>query len=239
MKAMIYAAGLGTRLRPLTDNKPKALVEINGVTLLEHTINKLKAAGFDEIIVNVHHFAELVKNFLTQKNNFGIRIEISDESEQLLDTGGGLKKASWFFDDGKAFLVHNVDVVSDIDLKKFHESFSQTGALASLAVRNRATSRYFLFDDDLNLCGWKNTETGEIKTVKGEAGNLSPLAFSGIQMISPGIFSLINESGKFSITGLYLRLAEENTIKAYRHDDGFWIDVGKPESLTEAAKMIS
>jgi NDP-sugar pyrophosphorylase family protein len=239
MKAMIYAAGLGTRLRPLTNFKPKALVEIKGITLLELTIARLKTAGFDEIIINVHHFAEQVKEFLKQKNNFNIHVEISEESEQLLDTGGGLKKASWFFDGNKAFLVYNVDVISDIDLKYLYNTAEQNHAIATLAVRERKTSRYLLFDDELNLCGWKNTKTGETKISKGELAGLLPYAFSGIQIINPAIFDLINESGKFSMIDLYLRLAADNNIKAFMHNDGYWLDVGKPESLDEAGKIIN
>ena len=236
---MIFAAGLGIRLKPLTDNIPKALVEVSGKPLLEHAINKLQQYGYSDIIINVYHFAGQLKEFLKQKNNFGIRIELSDESEQLLDTGGGLKKAAWFFNDNKPFLVHNVDVLSDIDLNALYQLHMQGNSLATLAVRQRDTSRYFLFDEQLYLCGWKNNETGELKISKGNAGTLTPLAFSGIQIVNPEIFKLINENGKFSMTGVYLRLAASNRVKGFMHDSGYWFDLGKPESIKEAEVILN
>jgi NDP-sugar pyrophosphorylase family protein len=238
MKAIIFAAGLGTRLKPLTDNRPKALAEINGVTLLELVIHRLQQFGINEIIVNVHHFAEQVKEFLKQKNNFGIHIEISDESGQLLNTGGGLKKASWFFNDGKPFLVHNVDVLSDIDMESLYQSHIQSNSLATLAVKQRETYRYFLFDDLLNLCGWKNNKTGEIKISKGNYDMLIPLAFSGIQIISPEIFELMNETGKFSMIDVFLHIATYNRITGFRHDADYWYDLGKPENIREAESFL-
>ena len=238
MKALILAAGLGTRLKPLTDNKPKALVEVKGVTLLEHLIVKLRNLEVTEIIVNVHHYAEQIKEFLRKKNNFGIRIEVSDETEQLLDTGGGLKKAAWFFNDNKPFLVHNVDVLSNIDLNLLYQTHIQSGSIATLAVKDRNTSRYFLFNDNSELCGWENTNTGEILYHSNNSHQLTALAFSGVQVISPQIFDLINETGKFSLTDLYIRLSASNKITAFRHDNGFWIDLGKPESLNAAEQYL-
>jgi len=239
MKALILAAGLGTRLKPLTDNKPKALVEVNSITLLEHTINKLKHAGVNEIIVNVHHFADQIKTFLEQKNYFDIYIEISDESYQLLDTGGGLKKASWFFDDNKPFFVHNVDVLSDINLGNLYQSHIINHSLVTLAVKDREASRYFLFDDSLQLCGWKNIKTGEVKISKNITEILIPLAFSGIQILSTDIFKLINETGKFSLTDTYVGLAKYNKITGYRHDKDFWLDLGKPEMIKEGEEFLN
>ena len=239
MKALIFAAGLGTRLKPLTDIKPKALVEVNGITLLEHTINKLKNAAVDEIIVNVHHFADQIKTFLKLKNYFNINIEISDESEQLLDTGGGLKKASWFFNDNKAFFVYNVDVISDINLRELYQYHINNNSLATLAVKHRETSRYFLFDQALQLCGWKNIKTNEVKISNESAKNLTPLAFSGIQLVNPDIFKLIIETGKFSLTETYLSLAKHNKISGYRHDNDFWLDLGKAEMIKKGEEYLN
>lgn len=239
MKAFILAAGLGTRLKPLTNNKPKALVEVNGVTLLEHLIVKLQNLEVTELIINVHHYAEQVKEFLRKKNNFGIRIEVSDETEQLLDTGGGLKKAAWFFDDNKPFLVHNVDVLSNIDLNQLYQTHLQSGSLATLAVKDRNTSRYFLFNDNNELCGWENTNTGEILYHSNNSQQLTALAFSGIQVISPQIFDKISETGKFSSTDLYIRLSAKNKIAAFRHDKDYWLDLGKPESIYAAETYIN
>jgi len=238
MKAMIFAAGLGTRLKPFTDHHPKALAEVNGITLLELAIRKLSSAGIIDIIINVHHFSEQIIDFLQQENNFGINIQISDESDQLLDTGGGLKKASWFFNDNKPFLVHNVDVFSDIDLDLLFHTHMQSCAIATLAVRHRSTQRYFLFNENNQLCGWQNIKTGEQKIAKGNPENLTQLAFSGIQILHPSIFSLITEEGKFSMTDVYIRLATYQNINGYRHDEGIWIDLGRPENLEEASSYL-
>lgn len=234
MKAMIFAAGLGTRLMPLTSNKPKALVEVRGKPLLQIQIEKLISLGVDEFIVNVHHFADQVVTFLKSHDNFGVRIEVSDESRQLLDTGGGIKQTSWFFDDGKPFLVHNVDVLTDLDIQGMMKRHTDTGALVTLAVRNRSTSRYLLFDDELRLCGWLNDQSGEEIFVHRKE-NLQRLAFSGIHCLDPAVFKQISENGKFSIINTYLRLAKNNEIKAFIHNDSFWKDVGKPQDLEDAA----
>ncbi len=210
-------------------------MEINGKTLLETTVSKLKSHGFNEIIVNVHHFADKIIDFLKLNNNFGINIAISDERDLLLDTGGGLKKASWFFDDNKPFLVYNVDILSDIDLNKLYQAHVGSNVLATLAVRERKGSRYFLFDKNHILCGWKNTATGETIILKNKEKDLTPLGFSGIHVVSPEILSMITEQGVFSIKDVYLRLAKKHNIKAYKHD-GFWMDLGKKENLTEAEK---
>ena len=231
MKALILAAGLGTRLQPLTENKPKALVLYKTKPLLEHAISKLKEHGFNDIIINIHHFAEQIVTFVEKKNNFGINIIFSDESEQLLDTGGGLKKAKWFFDDKKSFLVYNVDIFSDINLTKFYNFHNKIDAISTLAVQNRQTSRMLFFDKNNYLCKWKNVITGEEKIARKTSATLLPYAFSGIQMISPKIFSLITEENRFSIIDLYLRLAKKHKISYYSHNQSSWLDLGKKENL--------
>lgn len=239
MKAMIFAAGLGTRLQPLTNNKPKALVEINGTTLLEIVINRLKLFGFNDIIINVHHFSDMIIDFLKKNNNFNINITISDESGAILDTGGGLKKAAWFFNDNKPFLVHNVDIISNIDLSEMYNNHIKSDAIATLAVKNRNSSRYFLFDENNTLCGWKNTKTKEIKITKETNSKLTLYAFSGIHVISPEIFNYITEKGKFSIIDVYLKLAATNKIMALNHDNSLWFDVGDKNKLIEASENIT
>lgn len=227
---MIFAAGLGTRLLPLTLHKPKALVMLRGKPLLQILLEKLIRQGFSEVIVNVHHFSGQVRQFLNEKKNFGIRIEISDEAEFLLDTGGGIQMASWFFDDGTPFLVHNVDVISDIDLHALANDHIHSGALATLAVRKRQTSRYLMFDNGKTLCGWRNSKTGE-QIIARECVNLNDYAFSGIHMMDPRIFGMMTEKGRFSIINTYLRLAEKQSIRAFLHDESQWKDVGRPEDL--------
>ncbi len=234
MKAMILAAGMGTRLGPLTADKPKALVEVNGKPMLEHVVENLKSYGINEIIVNIHHFGGMVVDFLKQNNNFGIRIEVSDERELLLDTGGGLLKASGFFDDGKPFLVYNVDVLSKIDLHKLEKYHVLNKELATLVVKKRETSRYLLIDKNQWLCGWRNKKTGDEIIVR-YADKLSEVAFSGIQILNPEVFELCKKTGKFSLTELYLDLAEERKIVAY-NDNTLWFDLGKPENIEEAER---
>ena len=238
MKALIFAAGLGTRLRPLTNDRPKALVEINGKTLLQITIEKLTHFGFNDIMVNVHHFADLMLETIEQHDGFGANITISDERNELLETGGGLKKAVWFFEDNQPFLVHNVDVVHDLDLKHLYDYHLNNNALATLAIRKRSTSRYLLFNNNNELRGWQNIKTGEVKIARRTEGQLWSFGFSGIHVISPEIFPLLTESGKFSIINPYLRLAKTRLIQGYNHSDSTWIDVGKHESLAEARAFV-
>ena len=243
MKAMILAAGLGTRLRPLTDNRPKALVELSGRTLLEVTLSRLRTFGITEVIVNVHHFADMVIDYLKSNKNFGLRIEISWE-EILLDTGGGLKKAAWFFLEDSArldepFLLHNVDVISNIDLRRMLQFHAENQALATLAVQNRETSRPLLFNDHHQLCGRRIDNKNTV--ISSEARNLSSipfqaLAFSGIHVISPRLLPLLTEEGIFSIIPSYLRLsAQGQEILAFRADDYYWRDLGRPSDLAQAA----
>jgi NDP-sugar pyrophosphorylase family protein len=241
MKAMILAAGLGTRLRPLTYDRPKALVEIAGRTLLEITVERLRQFGVSEIIVNVHHFAEKMIEYLKAKNNFGIRIEVSRE-DVLLDTGGGLKKAAWFFlEEGVSaapFLVHNVDVISGIDLSKLVAHHKQNGALATLAVQQRETSRYLLFDQQMQLCGRQYAKEQRTEMVRN-AASTAPLAFTGIHVISPRLLAMMSEEGVFSIIDTYLRLSGQGEkIAGYRADGDYWRDLGKPESVERAVEEM-
>lgn len=235
MKAMVLAAGLGTRLRPLTDDRPKALVEVAGRTLLEIALTRLHKFGVREVIVNVHHFADKVVDYLKANSNFGMRVEVSRE-DVLLDTGGGLKKAAWFFlEDGRSldepFILHNVDVMSTIDLGRMVRAHAETGALATLAVQERPTSRYLLFDEQLKLCGRKSARDQKTEIVRPSQQPL-PMAFSGIHVISPRLLTLMREEGVFSIIDSYLHLAGEGEqIQAFRADEYYWRDLGTPESL--------
>ena len=233
MKAMILAAGLGTRLRPLTNDRPKALVEVAGRTLLEIALARLRAFGVSEAIVNAHHFAEMIVEYLKANSNFGMKIEVSRE-EELLDTGGGLKKAAHFFGDSdEPFILHNVDVISEIDLGQMARQHKEQNALATLAVQERTTSRYLLFDDAGLLCGRRAGRDGPVEMAR-PAERFEPLAFSGIHVISPRIFGKMTEQGAFSIIDAYLRLAAEGErIAAFRADGAYWRDLGRPESVAE------
>lgn len=234
MRSMILAAGLGTRLKPLTNSIPKALIKIKGFTLLELQIRKLRSEGFDKIIINVHHFAEQIKDHLKQNNFFNTDISISDESEKLLDTGGGLKKASHFFSDGNSFLVQNVDILSDINLKKLMSHHKSSGNPATLAISRRNSSRKFLFGNNEILSGWSNEKTGEKIITRKDKTNLVPYSFSGIQIIDPSLFKYFPDKDAFSLVEFYLSAAEKETVKGFLHDDDYWIDLGKPENIIEA-----
>ena len=236
MKAMIFAAGLGTRLRPITENKPKALVEVGGKTLLEITIRRLKYFGVREAVVNIHHFGEQVIDFLEQHRSFGIDITISDERGLLLDTGGGLQKTAPHFQSAP-FLVHNVDILSNIDLRALYAAHLASGALATLAVRDRPSSRHLLFDESGFLAGWRNNRTGEERISRSSA-ELKPLAFSGLYVLSPRIFKFMPPGPVFSIIDVFLEAAKSEGLMAYRHDDSFWLDVGKMAALEEAENLI-
>jgi mannose-1-phosphate guanylyltransferase len=253
VKAMVLAAGLGTRLRPLTNDRPKALVEIGGRSLLEMTLLKLRAAGVTEVIVNVHHFPEMIVEYLQRNQNFGVRIEISREDDLLLDTGGGLKKASWFFLRDAAgkdapFILHNVDVISDVDLRRMAEFHVAQKALATLMVQNRRNSRPLLFDEQGLLCGrrfsdGREDEMARPAPAREASSNVSEappsLAFGGIHIISPRLLSLLTEEGAFSIIPAYLRLAAQGErIVAYRADDAYWRDLGNAQSLHQATQEL-
>jgi NDP-sugar pyrophosphorylase family protein len=235
MKAMVLAAGLGTRLRPLTNDRPKALVEVGGRTMLEITLARLRDFGVHDVIVNVHHFGEKVVEYLKANSNFGMQVEISRE-DVLLDTGGGLKKAAWFFrGDEEPFILHNVDVVSTTDLNKMTELHRSKDALATLAVQDRKTSRYLLFDEGGELCGRRAGEDGTPEFFKTAEG-VQALAFAGIHILSPSIFDGLSEDGAFPIIPSYLRLvAEGKKIVAFHADEYYWRDLGRPESVAKAA----
>ena len=234
MKAMVLAAGLGTRLRPITESRPKALVEVGGRTLLEITLARLRRFGIRDVIVNAHYFADMLVDYLRAHANFGMHIEVSRE-DVLLDTGGGLKKAAWFFADETAgpFLLHNVDVISTIDFSKMMQFHSENRALATLAVQKRETNRYLLFDDQLQLYGRHSANQQD--ELARPAANSEALAFSGIHVISPRIFPLMKEEGVFSIITTYLRLAGEGEkILGFRADPYYWRDLGRPSDLKQA-----
>ena len=235
---MILSAGMGTRLKPLTDFKPKALVEINGRPLLEWNIMNLKKFGFDKIIINIHHFGKQIIDFVKKNNSFGIEIVFSDETNKLLDTGGGIKKASWFLSGDEPFLVHNVDIISNIDLSKMMEFHKSGRALATLAVQNRSSSRYLFFDKNNRLAGWRNEKTGEEIFINNFFKPLKKYAFNGIHILSPEIFDFLEEKGKFSIIKSYLSLAENKKIIAFEHTGNYFADVGKKENIVQAAHII-
>jgi NDP-sugar pyrophosphorylase family protein len=242
MKAMILAAGRGTRLRPLTDNRPKALVEVAGRTLLEIVLSRLRGFGIREVIINVHHLAGMIVDYLKANENFGMRIEVSRE-EVLLDTGGGLKKAAHFFLEDSSrlddpFILHNVDVISTIDLGRMVQLHTERHALATLAVQDRETSRYLLFDEQLQLCGRRLGRDQAPELVRDSQPGQA-LAFSGIHVISPQIFSMMTEEGVFSIIASYLRLAARGEkILAFRADKYYWRDLGRPENVAQAEQDL-
>lgn len=240
MRAMILAAGLGTRLRPLTDDRPKALVDVGGRTMLEITLSRLRSFDIHDVIVNAHHFADAIADYLKANNNFGMRIEVSRE-EDLLDTGGGLKKAAYFFLEDPTrpalpFVLHNVDVISTIDLKRMVQFHREKQALATLAVQERETSRYLLFDERQQLCGRRSGRDQKNQLVRPSPAP-KQLAFSGIHVISPQLFAVMTEEGAFSIIDVYLRLAARGErILAFRSDEYYWRDLGRPENLIQAAQ---
>lgn len=237
MKAMILAAGLGTRLKPFTDNHPKALAVVNHKTILQRNIEYLKSYGINDFIINVHHFADQIQSFIQQYPKDGIRIQISDESNEVLETGGGLKKAAWFFNDNQPFVLMNVDILTDLPLDQMLAFHAQHKPLATLAVSQRNSSRCFLFNKNQELCGWRNKNTEEEKISRKEFP-LYEFAFSGLHMIDPRIFTQINKEGKFSMVDVYLELSLKHPIKAFDHSGAKFIDVGKPESIIQAEKIF-
>ncbi len=241
MKAMIFAAGLGTRLKPLTDNKPKALVEVGGKTMLELVILKLKEAGFNEIVINIHHFGQQIIDYLKANNNFGLTIHISDERDYLLDTGGGIKKATQFLMGNEPFLVHNVDIFSNVDLRQLYENHLKSGATATLLVSQRKTARHLLFNKENKLCGWHNNETGEVKSFYPyfDPKQYQEYAFGGIHVISPKLLDIMDEwTGKFPIINFYLSICARTDIRAYPQEGLKLIDIGKPETLAQADEWL-
>lgn len=234
---MIFAAGIGSRLKPLTDELPKALIPLNGKPMLEHVILKLKAAGFHHVIINVHHFGQQIIDFLAANDNFGLNIQISDERDYLLDTGGGIKKAITFLQGEEPFLVHNVDIISNVDLRALYDHHLANNSLATLLVSKRETSRYLLFDKQLKLCGWRNRETGEVKSYfpDFDPQQYTEYGFGGVHVLSPEIFEWMEEwTGKFPIINFYLSICAKTTIQAYPAENLSLFDVGKPDSFAQA-----
>ena len=244
MKAMIFAAGLGSRLKPLTDTMPKALVPVAGCPMLEHVILKLKASGFTEIVINIHHFGEQIIDFLKTNNDFGLTIHISDERDRLLDTGGGIRKARLFFESsGEPFLVHNVDILSDMNLKELYDFHMQSGSVATLLASRRTTSRYLLFDTERKLRGWINKDTGQVKPegFHYDESLYREYAFSGIHVFSPAVFRLMEAprwEGKFSIMDFYLATCGQTDYSGYLAEKLELIDIGKPETLARAEEFV-
>ncbi len=246
MKAMIFAAGLGTRLKPITDTVPKALVPVCGVPLLKHVVTRLEDAGFDDFVVNVHHFAPMIVSYIGSENAFGVRTAVSDESGRLLETGGGILHARDLLLDGEPadgrFLVHNVDILSDLDIKWFLDSW-RPGALAALLVSERRTQRYLLFDDDMRLVGWTNLATGEVRSpYQGlDPSGYTMLAFSGIHQISNSVFGVMESEGmgeRFPIMDFYLRVCDRYPIYGIKPASLELVDVGKLDTLAVAEEFI-
>ena len=247
MKALIFAAGLGTRLRPLTDDRPKAMVEIAGKPMLQHVIERVTAAGFDDITINIHHYGQMIIDFLEKHDNFGLNLHISDERGLLLDTGGGILKARQWLDGDEPFLVHNTDIISTLDLKAFYDYHVAHDALATILVKERKTQRYFLFDENNRLCGWTNKATGEVKPDNGKIDGmkLHELAFGGLHVISTRIFPELERyhrkggEDKFSITPFYINMCSHHLIQGYQPNADYqWLDIGKPETLALAQEML-
>ena len=236
MKGMIFAAGLGTRFKPWTDAHPKALAIVNGKSLLQRNVEYLQQYGIREVVVNVHHFADQIQHAIRENRGWGSEVMISDETDEVLETGGGLQKAASLLQGG-SFVVINVDILTDLKLGDMIHYHQQLMPLATLAVTNRRTSRYFLFDHFHNLCGWRNIKTGEEKISRISVDN-SPRAFSGIHIIDSRIFSLIHNEGKFSMVDVYLELAKSEIIKGFDHTGSKFIDVGKPEAVAAAESMF-
>lgn len=234
MKAMIFAAGMGRRLGKITDTIPKVLVDINGKTVLQLAVEKCYAYGFDDIIINVHHFADQVETEIAGLTEKGFKITVSDEREKLLETGGGLYKARWFFDN-RPFLVYNADIITDFDLRLLIDHHFSGERLATLVTRNRPGNRFFLIDENGRVRGWRNNATGEEVIPGYDRALLSEIAFSGIHMVDPAIFKYMEE-GIYTFTALYLKLVRDHKIMTLRHDEGFWADIGTPENLEVVRK---
>jgi len=241
MKAMILAAGVGSRLQPLTNGKPKALIPVGGVPMIEHIILKIKAAGFDCIVINIHHLSEQVIDFLSSKHNFGVTVELSDERSYLLETGGGIKQARRLLDGKEPFLVHNVDMFTDVDLTAMYRAHVDSNALATLLVNQRNSSRQLLFNREGWLSGWRNRETGEVKShfPHFDPSKYLEYAFGGVHVISPEIFRIMEDwTGRFSIINFYLSICPKYPIRFYTEDNIQLIDAGKPEGLEAAEQWL-
>ncbi len=243
MKALLLAAGLGTRLQPFTLHHPKALAMVNGKSLLQRNIEYLQEQGIEELIVNVHHFADQIINEIETNKGWGSKVSISDETDAVLETGGGLKKATWYLEQEESFVVMNVDMLTDMPLAKMIKQHQISQPLATLAITDRTSSRYLLFNDKNTLCGWRNTTTLEEKGAvlmydDQQKQTLVQKAFSGIHVISSRIFNLIQQQGKFSLIDVYMSLCADNTIEGFNHSDSLLIDVGKPESIIKAEGLF-
>ncbi len=238
MKAMILAAGFGTRLKPFTDHHPKALAEINGKSLLQRNIEYLQQFNIYDVIVNVHHFAEQISQSIKKNNGWGSNVSVSDETHAILETGGGLQYAAWYFKEENDFVLMNADVLTDMPLNDMLSYHKKNKSLATLATTGRESSRYFLFNEKDMLCGWKNVKTGEEKIMRKE-NNLRIKAFSGLHVINSKIFSLMKfKEPKFSMVDVYLSLCGDHTISSFDHSNTKFIDVGKPESITKAEALF-
>ena len=236
---MILAAGFGTRMQPITLTRPKALVEIKGITLLERNIQYLKSFGVEEIVINVHHFAQQIVDFLKEKDYFGIKISISDETDAVLETGGGLQRAKPFLQGSEDFILMNVDILTSLNISQlFDYHKNKPNSLATLAVTTRPSSRQLLFDEKMQLKGWSNENTGEKILVNEDETHLKPMSFSGVHIISPKIFEYMQMQGKFSIITAYLELAKSQNLYGYKHDGDLLLDVGKPEAIEKAIQMF-
>ena len=235
---MLFAAGLGTRLKPFTDHHPKALAMVNGRTLLEHNIRYLQCFGINDVIVNVHHFADQIIDTITSNDGFGSHVIISDEQQEVLETGGGLLKAVPYFKDADHLVVMNVDVLTNLDLGRMIAAHINSASVATLAVMKRSSSRQLLFDDAMHLCGWENNQTGQQRMAR-ETDSVQPFAFSGIQVLRPSLWEGIQLSGKFSLIDVYLAAARQAILTGYDHTGDVFLDVGKPESIEQAARLFS
>jgi N-acetyl-alpha-D-muramate 1-phosphate uridylyltransferase len=238
MKAMILAAGLGTRLKPWTDHHPKALAMVNGKSLLQRNVQYLMQCGINDIVINVHHFADQIRDAVIANDAWGANISISDETDEVLETGGGLLKAHSLLKGSEQFLMVNVDILTDMNLKDIVRQHQLNNAIATIAVTHRESSRGFLFDEDMRLCGWENTSTGE-KKVQVQKENLELFAFSGIHLISERIFDDAPLTGKFSMVDWYLEICHKHTICGYNHHGSHVLDVGKPESIAQAEAIFA
>jgi len=239
MKAFILAAGLGSRLAPLTNNKPKALVEVNGKPMLQNLIEKLVSQGFNELLVNVHHYGDLIVNFLKANNNFGVKVTISDERDRLLDTGGAMVKAAWFFYGDEPVLVHNVDVFTDMNFVNLMELHKKSKALVSLVIRNRDSSRKLLFDSNRHLKGWKHLQKNEIKWVDKPEAEVVERAYSGIYVASPSYPEKMQQEGSFSVVTEWLNMASRHVIAGVEYNEGLWFDLGSADKIYEAEQKIN
>lgn len=238
MRAMIFSAGLGTRFKPWTDSHPKALALVNGKSLLQRNIEYLQKYGITDVVVNVHHFADQIKEAIKKNSGWGSNIIVSDETNEVLETGGGLLKARDLLESREPFVTLNVDILTDLNLNKLFEFHTKQHPLISFGVTNRQTSRYFLFDENDRLCGWRNTKTGEEK-ISISKRSLVQKAYSCVVIFNPEVFNLIKQTGKFSLTETYLDLAKDNLILGYDHSGDKLVDVGKPESVAIAEKLFS